>query len=145
VNDAVDGHLLQVRGAREIAEGQMDDCGHRIGTRCSLGRRGMGAREHGDRVIAEKIAVEPVTDRGDASGTGYFSPADSRWLPDYAERALGRPVALPRVAAPAEIVGRRFSSRIGAVSSPESCGGTWIMKIARRGSDTRRASASSRS
>ena len=51
-------------------------------------------------------ATEPVTDRGDASGTGYFSPADSRWLPDYAERALGHPVALPRVAAPAEVVGR---------------------------------------
>jgi xylulokinase len=51
-------------------------------------------------------SAEPVTDRGDASGTGYFSPADSRWLPDYAERALGRPVVLPRIAAPAEIVGR---------------------------------------
>jgi xylulokinase len=49
---------------------------------------------------------EPTTDRGDASGTGYFSPADSVWLPDYAERALGRPVALPRVAGPAEAVGR---------------------------------------
>ena len=42
---------------------------------------------------------EPTTDRGDASGTGYFSPAEGAWLPDYAERALGRPVALPRVAA----------------------------------------------
>src|SRR6202043_3873871 len=51
-------------------------------------------------------AIERVTDRGDASGTGYFSPADSHWLPDYAERALGHPVALPRVAAPAEVVGR---------------------------------------
>ena len=51
-------------------------------------------------------SVEPTTDRGDASGTGYFSPAESAWLPDYAERALGRPVALPRVAGPAEIVGR---------------------------------------
>ena len=44
-------------------------------------------------------SVEPVTDRGDASGTGYFSPVDSRWLPDYAARALGHPVGLPRVAA----------------------------------------------
>ena len=50
--------------------------------------------------------VEPVTDRGDASGTGYFSPAGSAWLPDYAQRALGRPVALPRLASPAEVVGR---------------------------------------
>jgi xylulokinase len=51
-------------------------------------------------------SAEPTTDRGDASGTGYFSPAESAWLPDYAQRALGRPVALPRVAGPSEIVGR---------------------------------------
>lgn len=49
--------------------------------------------------------LEPTTDRGDASGTGYFSPAEGRWLPDYAQRALGAPVVLPRVAAPAEVVG----------------------------------------
>ncbi len=48
----------------------------------------------------------PVTDRGDASGTGYFSPVDGTWLPDYATRALGHPVTLPRVAAPAEVTGR---------------------------------------
>jgi xylulokinase len=52
------------------------------------------------------LGVEPTTDRGDASGTGYFSPAEGTWLPDYATRALGHPVALPRVAAPSEIVGR---------------------------------------
>ena len=50
--------------------------------------------------------VEPVTDRGDASGTGYFSPADNRWLPEIAAAALGHPVGLPRLAAPAEIVAR---------------------------------------
>jgi len=50
--------------------------------------------------------VEPVTDRGDASGTGYFSPAAGRWLPEVAEAALGHPVGLPRLAAPAEIVAR---------------------------------------
>jgi xylulokinase len=49
---------------------------------------------------------EPVTDRGDASGTGYFSPAEGTWLPEYAARALGHPVALPRVAGPSQIVGR---------------------------------------
>jgi xylulokinase len=51
-------------------------------------------------------ADEPATDRGDASGTGYFSPADGKWLPEIAEAALGHAVHLPRVAAPAEIVGR---------------------------------------
>ena len=39
-------------------------------------------------------------------GPGTSPPPRARWLPDYAERALGRPVALPRVAGPAEIVGR---------------------------------------
>ncbi|HEY0932913.1 MAG TPA: FGGY family carbohydrate kinase [Trebonia sp.] len=60
-------------------------------------------------------SAEPVTDRGDASGTGYFSPETGAWLPGYAERALGRPVGLPRVAAPAEVVGR---TAWGAVLSP---------------------------
>ena len=54
----------------------------------------------GDRAHA------PATDRGDASGTGYFSPATGRWLPELAEAALGKPAGLPRVAAPAEIVAR---------------------------------------
>jgi len=67
---------------------------------------GGGPRGAGGDVAGGDRSVEPVTDRGDASGTGYFSPAGSRWLPDYAERALGRPVALPRLAGPAETVGR---------------------------------------
>jgi xylulokinase len=49
---------------------------------------------------------EPTTDRGDASGTGYFSPRDDTWRPDLAELALGHGVALPRVASPSEVVGR---------------------------------------
>jgi xylulokinase len=52
------------------------------------------------------LGTEPATDRGDASGTGYFSPAEGIWLPEIAEAALGRPVRLPRVAAPAEVVAR---------------------------------------
>jgi xylulokinase len=50
--------------------------------------------------------TEATTDRGDASGTGYFSPAEGRWLPEIAEAALGHPVGLPKVAAPTEIVAR---------------------------------------
>lgn len=48
---------------------------------------------------------EPTTDRGDASGTGYYSPREGTWRPDLAELALGHPVHLPRVAYPSEIVG----------------------------------------
>jgi xylulokinase len=60
-------------------------------------------------------AAEPVTDRGDASGTGYFSPAESRWLPEVAAAALGHQPGLPRVAEPAEVVGETPG---GAVLAP---------------------------
>jgi xylulokinase len=60
-------------------------------------------------------AAEPVTDRGDASGTGYFSPAEDRWRPDLAAAALGHEPALPRVAKPAEAVGETAT---GAVLAP---------------------------
>lgn len=49
---------------------------------------------------------EPTTDRGDASGTGYFNPVSGEYLPDWAARALGHEPGLPRVAQPHEVVGR---------------------------------------
>jgi xylulokinase len=49
--------------------------------------------------------ADATTDRGDASGTGYFSPRAGAWLPDLAAAAAGHGLALPRVAAPAEVVG----------------------------------------
>ncbi|HZB31627.1 MAG TPA: FGGY-family carbohydrate kinase, partial [Streptosporangiaceae bacterium] len=48
---------------------------------------------------------EPVTDRGDASGTGYWSPATGAYLPDLVRAALGHDIRLPRVAGPYETVG----------------------------------------
>src|SRR5262245_64519492 len=33
-------------------------------------------------------AADAVTDRGDASGTGYFATAEGRWLPDLAASAI---------------------------------------------------------
>jgi xylulokinase len=50
--------------------------------------------------------VAPVTDRGDASGTGYFSPAKGTWRPDLVRLAIGRTLQLPRVASPGEVVGQ---------------------------------------
>lgn len=47
-----------------------------------------------------------TTDHGDASGTGYYSPAERGWRPDLASWALGGvEPALPRIAAPSEVVG----------------------------------------
>ena len=49
-----------------------------------------------------------VTDRSDASGTGYFDGATDEYRRDLLERALGREVGiiLPRVLGPAETAGR---------------------------------------
>ncbi|MFL4474296.1 xylulokinase [Paeniglutamicibacter sp. MACA_103] len=59
--------------------------------------------------------TEMTTDHGDASGTGYYSTAARKFLPDLAAAALGRGVNLPRLAAPNEIVGAtRGGARIAA-------------------------------
>ena len=49
--------------------------------------------------------AEIVTDRSDASGTGYWSAAAEAYLPDLLSRALGHPARTPRVAKPDEVVG----------------------------------------
>jgi xylulokinase len=59
--------------------------------------------------------AEPVTDRGEASGTGYFSPRAGHWRPDLAAAALGHEPGLPRIAKPAEVVGETAT---GAVIGP---------------------------
>lgn len=46
-----------------------------------------------------------VTDRGDASGTGYWSPLTESYRPDLLRRAVGHEPAVPRVLAPAEAAG----------------------------------------
>ena len=50
-----------------------------------------------------------VTDRGEVSGTGYWSPATGEYREDLLTLALGRTPALPRVAGPSEEVGRTAS------------------------------------
>ncbi|MEU6004662.1 FGGY family carbohydrate kinase [Streptomyces sp. NPDC047453] len=46
-----------------------------------------------------------TTDRGGASGTGYWSAATGAYRPDLVELALGRQAALPEVIGPAEAAG----------------------------------------
>ncbi|MGI8695807.1 MAG: xylulokinase [Mycobacteriales bacterium] len=60
-------------------------------------------------------AGEPVTDRGDASGTGYWSPRTGRYREDLLRLALGRVIAVPRVCSPAEPAGR---TRDGVLVAP---------------------------
>ncbi len=68
-------------------------------------RRAAGVLLPHDWLTWRLSGAEPMTDRGDASGTGYFSPATGEWLPQIAEAALGHPVRLPRIASPGEGVG----------------------------------------
>jgi xylulokinase len=60
-------------------------------------------------------AAPPTTDRGDASGTGYWSPATGEYRPDLLRLAFGRDLAVPRVAAPGEVVGETAD---GALLAP---------------------------
>ena len=64
--------------------------------------------------------IEPTTDRGDASGTGYWSPAQGRYREDLLELALGRRVGVPRVAGPAEAVGRTASGAVVAAGTGDN-------------------------
>lgn len=65
-------------------------------------------------------STEPTTDRGDASGTGYWSTITGDYRTDLLAMAFGRELAVPRVAEPHEVVGRTTSDvgRSGAVVAP---------------------------
>jgi xylulokinase len=67
-------------------------------------------------------AADPVTDRGDASGTGYFATPAGHWLPDVATAALGHEPWLPRVAAPGEVVGETAHGAILAAGTGDNMG-----------------------
>jgi xylulokinase len=54
------------------------------------------------RLAGSRSLDDLVTDRGDASGTGYWSAATGEYRPDLLERALGHEAAVPRVLGPAE-------------------------------------------
>jgi xylulokinase len=56
-----------------------------------------------------------ATDRGDASGTGYWSPATGEYRPDLLKLALGTLPHLPGVRGPAEVTGETST---GAVLAP---------------------------
>ncbi|MDQ0768821.1 xylulokinase [Pseudarthrobacter defluvii] len=59
---------------------------------------GPGSGEEGLAALA--------TDRSDASGTGYYSTAEGKYLPDVLSAALGHVPVLPKVLGPLEAAGR---------------------------------------
>jgi xylulokinase len=53
-----------------------------------------------------------VTDRGDASGTGYFSAATGEYRRDLLTAALGHDAVLPQVLGPCDVAGKTASTAI---------------------------------
>ncbi|ODT24546.1 FGGY family carbohydrate kinase [Microbacterium sp. SCN 69-37] len=66
--------------------------------------------------VAEGTAAfdELITDRSDASGTGYWNPATGAYDRDLLVAALGHDAALPRVLGPLESVTDADGRRVGA-------------------------------
>ncbi|MGK8524254.1 xylulokinase [Nocardia asteroides] len=66
---------------------------------------------------------EPTTDRGDASGTGYWSPTEGGYREDLVALAFrGRRPALPRVLRPDEPAGRTPSGTLVAAGTGDNAG-----------------------
>lgn len=62
------------------------------------------------------------TDRGDASGTGYWSAADGDYRLDLLERAFGRSLEVPEVLAPNQAAGRTSEGLLVAAGTGDNMG-----------------------
>ena len=63
-----------------------------------------------------------TTDRGDASGTGYWSPTTGDYRPDLLERAFGRPLEVPSVLGPHDEAGRTSSGLLVGPGTGDNMG-----------------------
>lgn len=72
---------------------------------------------------------EAFTDRGDASGTGYFSTADDAWRPDLAESAIGHAIKLPRIVAPSEVAAITASGLVVAAGTGDNMAAALALDI----------------
>ncbi len=67
--------------------------------------------------------TEPVTDRGDASGTGYWSPATGKYRTDLLALGFGgRTPAVPHVLGPAQAAGRTADGTLVAAGTGDNMG-----------------------
>lgn len=69
----------------------------------------------------ERVAAS-VTDRGDASGTGYWSPATGEYREDLLELALGRVPGLPAVLEPHAAAGRTANGLVVGPGTGDNMG-----------------------
>lgn len=63
-----------------------------------------------------------TTDRGDASGTGYWSAGSGAYLPDLLDLAVGQPIEVPDVLGPTEAAGRTDSGMVVAPGTGDNMG-----------------------
>ena len=73
---------------------------------------GPGSGEEGLAALA--------TDRSDASGTGYYSTAEGRYLPDVLTASLGHVPVLPRVLGPLEAAGKTTAGALLAAGAGDN-------------------------
>ncbi|GAA1242222.1 xylulokinase [Prauserella halophila] len=73
---------------------------------------------------------EPTTDRGDASGTGYYSAVDGAYREDLLVRAFGREVGLPAVLGPAEPAGRTADGVLVAAGTGDNMAAGLALELA---------------
>jgi xylulokinase len=73
-----------------------------------------------DYVSRHVAGGEPFTDRGDASGTGYFSTAKDSWLPELADAAIGHAVELPRIVPSSEVAARTAGGLVVAAGTGDN-------------------------
>ena len=71
-----------------------------------------------------------TTDRGDASGTGYWSAADGEYRLDLLERAFGRVVGVPDVLSPAQPAGRTADGLLVAAGTGDNMGAALGLTLA---------------
>lgn len=70
-----------------------------------------------------EAGTEPFTDRGDASGTGYYSTREEAWKPALVEAAIGRALELPRLpSAPQEVMARTAGDAAIAAGTGDNMG-----------------------
>ncbi|MEO6501305.1 MAG: xylulokinase [Jatrophihabitantaceae bacterium] len=74
------------------------------------------------KLAGARQLADLVTDRSDASGTGYFDGRSNAYRSDLLARALGHQAALPRVVGPAEPAAERDGLLIGPGAGDNAAG-----------------------
>jgi xylulokinase len=74
-------------------------------------------------------SIEPTTDRGDASGTGYWSPSQNAYRTDLVEMALGHVPSLPKVADPHQRVGETPNGVLLAPGTGDNMGAALALDV----------------